>query len=249
MGKEIVVKCEKCASRYTLDPDLIKGEAARVRCSRCSHVFSVKKPVEQVVPDDIMDFEEPDLGLEVERPVAPEPPPPRVRPRPPKRPLVGYAIIFIIAAAAVFGGLYYFKGRSPGFKPSPGDKGTDLLNLLGMSAHFVTNRDAGTLLLVSGKLRNEYPVARRRIRLRLRIYTEDSKVAQEKLFYAGGSLSRDEAGKLNIKQIKKRTEAAGKGPQGVVMPAQMIPFAVVMDSLPRLAKLGDYSLELVSSSP
>lgn len=243
MAKEIVVKCEKCSSRYTLDPDLIKGETAKVRCSRCSHVFAVRKPVDAVEPDDIMDFEEPDLGAPPERPA------PTREPRAKRRSPLAYVLLFVVAAGAVFGAMYYLKGRTPGFKPSPGDKGIDLLNLLGMKSYFVTNRDAGTLFVVSGKLRNEYPVARRRVRLRLRIYTEDSKVATEKVFFAGGSLTREEAGKLKLGQIKKRTEKAGAGPQGVVLPSRVIPFAVVVDSLPKLSKLGDYSLELVSSSP
>lgn len=249
MSKEIVVKCEKCSSRYTLDPDLIKGETAKVRCSRCSHVFAVQKPVESVEPDDIMDFDEPDLGIGEEPGAPPELPPRRPVRAARRRSPLAYGLVFILAAGAVFGALYYLKGRTAGFKPSPGDKGIDLLNLLGMSAYFVENRSEGTIFVVSGKLRNEYPVARRRVRLRLRVYTEDSKVATEKLFYAGGSLTRDEAGKLNLGKIVKRTENAGKGPQGLVLPSRVIPFAVVVSSLPKLSKLGDYSLELVSSRP
>ena len=73
----MIINCEKCASRFNLDDNLIKETGSRVRCSVCSNIFTVypQRPEEEesdeheetVDLDSSLDFE--DEGL----PSDPEP--------------------------------------------------------------------------------------------------------------------------------------------------------------------------------
>jgi predicted Zn finger-like uncharacterized protein len=40
----MIVACQQCGTRFTLDESLIAGNIAKVRCSRCQHVFTVEPP-------------------------------------------------------------------------------------------------------------------------------------------------------------------------------------------------------------
>jgi predicted Zn finger-like uncharacterized protein len=40
----MIVACQQCGTRFTLDESLIAGKSAKVRCSRCQHVFTVEPP-------------------------------------------------------------------------------------------------------------------------------------------------------------------------------------------------------------
>ncbi len=64
----MVVTCPECGTRFELDENLIPGESAKGRCSRCGHTFVIRRPA----------------GREEPAPPPPEPPPPE--PQPPERP-------------------------------------------------------------------------------------------------------------------------------------------------------------------
>lgn len=39
----MVVTCPECGTRFTLQEDRMPGAVARVRCSRCRHVFRISR--------------------------------------------------------------------------------------------------------------------------------------------------------------------------------------------------------------
>ncbi|MEE8557311.1 MAG: zinc-ribbon domain-containing protein [Myxococcota bacterium] len=51
--KAMIVVCEKCETRFRLDPSRIGREGAKVRCSRCKHRFHVKFELPEVDPHSI----------------------------------------------------------------------------------------------------------------------------------------------------------------------------------------------------
>jgi len=63
----MIITCEECSTRFSLDDSLIKPEGSKVRCSRCKHVFTTFPVIQDAlepdfdVPED-MDFEEPDFS-------------------------------------------------------------------------------------------------------------------------------------------------------------------------------------------
>ncbi|MDD3582056.1 MAG: DUF3426 domain-containing protein [Desulfobacca sp.] len=60
----MIVTCEKCQTRFHLDEDRIKGDSAKVRCSRCQHVFEVTK--ETIEDSDLLAYlkEASDIAIE-----------------------------------------------------------------------------------------------------------------------------------------------------------------------------------------
>jgi predicted Zn finger-like uncharacterized protein len=43
----MIITCEKCETRFGLDENLIKESGSKVRCSKCRHIFTAYKPVQQ----------------------------------------------------------------------------------------------------------------------------------------------------------------------------------------------------------
>ncbi len=68
----MIVRCDKCNTRYKLDDASIPGEGIKVRCSKCGNIFIVEKPV----PEDVPHVEQPMPGGVHEEAAAPEPPAP-----------------------------------------------------------------------------------------------------------------------------------------------------------------------------
>jgi len=44
----MIVRCEKCKTKFSVDENLIKKNGSKVRCSVCKHVFTVFPPAEKV---------------------------------------------------------------------------------------------------------------------------------------------------------------------------------------------------------
>lgn len=40
----MIVQCERCHTRFKIDPQLINNPQSRLRCSKCKHVFAVQSP-------------------------------------------------------------------------------------------------------------------------------------------------------------------------------------------------------------
>ena len=49
----MIIECENCASKFSLDETLLKSEGSKVKCSRCKHVFTAY-PIKQVSDEEQM---------------------------------------------------------------------------------------------------------------------------------------------------------------------------------------------------
>jgi predicted Zn finger-like uncharacterized protein len=74
------VACPECGTRFSLDESRIPGSAAKVRCSRCQHVFRINREGHIVSPDWIPPAETPqetpppeEARQEIPEPAPPEP--------------------------------------------------------------------------------------------------------------------------------------------------------------------------------
>ncbi len=67
----MIVICEECGKKYSIDPSKIKGERARFKCSICSHLVTVTKP-KTVIEEPKTESEEP--KAESEEPKTPSQP-------------------------------------------------------------------------------------------------------------------------------------------------------------------------------
>ncbi len=59
----MIIKCEKCESEFNLNEKLIKTGGSKVRCSKCSDVFTVYPPAPEPVPEPTI-VERPEITKE-----------------------------------------------------------------------------------------------------------------------------------------------------------------------------------------
>jgi predicted Zn finger-like uncharacterized protein len=56
---KMIIECEKCASKFSLDEILLKSSGSKVKCSMCKHVFTAyptqQMSDEEPIPDKILD--------------------------------------------------------------------------------------------------------------------------------------------------------------------------------------------------
>jgi len=74
----MVVACPECGTRFSLDDSRISGDTAKVRCSRCRHVFRINRggqvlAMPEEPPAAPLAEEPPEQEMAEETPVAPEP--------------------------------------------------------------------------------------------------------------------------------------------------------------------------------
>jgi len=46
----MIVECENCRSKFNVDPERIKDDGSKVRCSKCKHIFLIYKPTPEAAP-------------------------------------------------------------------------------------------------------------------------------------------------------------------------------------------------------
>ena len=74
----MIVTCASCLTKFSLDETKIPSQGAKVRCSRCHHVFHIVPPVRREEEDVVEDFESFAKSHQevMEPPPKKEPPPP-----------------------------------------------------------------------------------------------------------------------------------------------------------------------------
>jgi predicted Zn finger-like uncharacterized protein len=118
-----------------------------------------------------------------------------------------------------------------------------------IKTEFVENGTAGRLLVIKGKVRNDYAEARNFIMVRGVLYSKDGKAVQEKTTYCGNTLSDTDLQALDKATIETRLRNRfGDEKSNFRVPSgKVLPFMVAFADLPQ--DLGEFSVEVVSSSP
>ena len=113
---------------------------------------------------------------------------------------------------------------------------------------FVENKTAGRLFVIKGKVRNDYPEARKFIMVKGVLYSKEGKPIQEKTVYCGNTLSESDLETLDKATMHTRLrDRFGDQRSNFRVPSgKVIPFLVVFSDLPQ--DLGEFSVEVVSSA-
>ena len=129
------------------------------------------------------------------------------------------------------------------------DLGNLKIAVYGTESRFVQNSDSGTLLVISGWVRNDYNAPRGQIRVTGRLFTHNNFVKSQTV-YCGDLISDEELGRLSAETIQKRLSDRLDviGPRDMVNPQQTLPFMIVFSQLPDdLASLEKYTVEVTDS--
>jgi len=253
----MIVTCESCNTKFRFDPARAKKSVAKVRCSRCRHVFSV-----EVLQDDLfLDVENPDVSLFED--VEPEPitvsrsepvsSPPPLKSRRSSSGLRGRWLVWIAAILLIGGGLYMFArllGSSSPIESTPVAADQSRVAILdNTKAYFLENTHAGQIFVVEGEAVNESPKAVSFILIEGKLYASGNRSALTQKCFSGNIMTREELMRLNITEIQNRMmNREGKNLANVNIPSKnRVPFMLVFHNLPELTSLNDYSIEVISA--
>jgi len=274
----MVVTCPECGTRFALDENLIRGESAKARCSRCGHIFTVHRPAasapagpppEEEIPPPPLEGEAggPTVGEEVSpvsvAPVSPErsPPPPAPSRRWPW--VVGAVLLLVLAAGAAVWRLAprwtaWLAGpgappaRVPVTLPPPPPAPEELkeLQVELTEANFgrLEHPQAGRLLVLLGEVVNQGAKARGPVRLRAALVDAQNREVAHRLAYAGITLTEKELLSLTPAEIERRLETPGG--EAVLGPRERRPFTLVFFGVPPdLAEAGYGFTVAVAEAP
>ena len=231
----MIVQCEQCSKQFRLNPNLIKGTAAKVRCSNCQHVFQVSRPQEVDVVETALASREME-GVP-----------------PPTRPSRKRLLILLIPLLVIAGGIALWRYVPWPQKSKPVEKttGIEKLNLVETRGYFVENQRAGQLFVIQGTVRNEFPVPRRWIHLRAKLYTTDGQTARQLDFFAGTMLSEQQLQNVPLEELLGLIQRppVKQDREQTIAAQQEVTFTVPFGDLPELATLSDYSVEILASQP
>ncbi|MDR2339192.1 MAG: zinc-ribbon domain-containing protein [Deltaproteobacteria bacterium] len=141
------------------------------------------------------------------------------------------------------------RGPLENLEPNPNtiDKLTFVEN---ETSHYIrSNLTSGKLLIITGRITNEYPDKRSFIRVRGLLKNPEGTVEAERQSYAGNYLSETELTSLPINEILSRLAIKG-GQNGLnigVEPKNSISFMLVFDKIPDDLTSYEYVVDVVSS--
>jgi predicted Zn finger-like uncharacterized protein len=169
-------------------------------------------------------------------------------------PAILIAIILAVIAAAGYGGylLLNSMGVSIPFISQPdsskvSDPGNLNIKSFDISSKFVDNNKIGKLFVITGKVKNEYPMARGSIQISGKIYTKDKVLAKTETAFCGNILSDIDLNNADSTTLKQRLQNRSGDNQinQKVLPGAAIPFMIVFTNLP--ANLEEFTTEVINS--
>ena len=114
---------------------------------------------------------------------------------------------------------------------------------------FVENKVVGTLFVITGKVRNDFPTHRSHIQVVGKLFSPGKKPAGVESVYCGNSLTDEELVSLPPDQIKARLgDKSGKNTSNVnVPPGKILPYMIVFHNLPET--LEEFTVAVKGSQP
>mgnify|MGYP001826675914 FL=1 len=231
----MIVQCEQCQKQFKLNPENIKRPTVKVRCSNCQHVFSVSRPEPAGVVETAL------TSPEVKSP-------PRTRPTSSRRLLILLIPLLVIAGGLA---LWLYVPWPESTKTVPQTTGIEQLHLVKSRGFFIDNKQAGQLFVIQGRVRNDFPVPRRWIHLRAKLYTTDGQTARQLDFYAGTVLSDQQLQNVPLEELLGLIQRPPIKQDRVqtIAAREEVTFTVPFGNLPELTELSDYSVEILASQP
>ncbi len=136
---------------------------------------------------------------------------------------------------------------------SPAHKVQDPGNLkitpFDINSKFLDNTKIGKIFVITGKVKNEYPMNRGAIQVTGKLYTKDKKMAKAETVFCGNILSDIDITNLDAAAIQQRLQnRMGDNHINVqVKPGSAIPFMIIFTNLPD--NLDEFTLEVNASAP
>lgn len=224
------IQCPHCASRFNL-PENLARPGAKLRCSVCRTVFALHMPepapapIPDLLPDDV------------------------VQSRPRRRWLFWLMLLLLLASAGA--AVYWYCWHERALTPAQGTAATSeniaLLTMKDVRQYYVHNEKMGKILVIEGRVVNEFPQPVSMITVEAVLYGQDQKVIRSSRQTAGNQLTPLQLKVLDKESMISRL-ADPDGEQGAnmtLLPGASAPFMVVFDALP--ADVSEFFVTIVDA--
>jgi predicted Zn finger-like uncharacterized protein len=267
----MIITCPQCLTKFNLDSGRVPEGGAKVRCSKCQHIFQVRQePSGQPTPSFEISPEE-SSGNSAEGPQRKE----RAGRRFPALTL----LIIALALAGMGYGTYVIWEKSadfrkvvinlPAFKQYLGlrDETEGYIAVEKLRGYYLENAKSGKIFVIEGQALNQWKESRSFIKVKGILLDAKGGKVGEKVVYCGNILSEKDLKELNREAIEKSLSSQfGISFSNVnIPPGKFVPFMIAfMDSTPKmpqdkptpepagkpaevLAEPSDFVVEVVSS--
>ena len=265
----MLLTCPNCHTKYRISDENIKSEGSKLRCSKCTHVFTaapedgemeysneqLTETQEVSVSED--ESGESDQGTERHQFYTFE-----------KKANYKKFSIFAIPIAVVLAGIivtgYFFypqlKEALPFLageqqiqtdvnqkqgKGGSKDKDVQEIALRNVRQYMVENEKIGQLLVIEGKAENKSDTPKKKVELRAQLYDDEGNVIQEKSFFSGYSISLFQLQILSRDKIENKLTPGDSSESKVLAPEEELKFMNVFFNPSR--KLSEFSLQVVGA--
>ena len=213
------IQCPHCASRFNL-PEHLARPGAKLRCSVCKTVFALQLPEPASAPAPIPDL----LPDDVEQP------------RPRRRWLFWLMLLLLLACggAAVYWYCWHERPLTPVQGTAATAENIALLTMKDVRQYYVNNEKMGKILVIEGRVVNEFPQPVSMITVEAVLYGQDQKVITSNRQTAGNQLTPLQLSVLDKEAMASRLADPEKEQEANVtlLPGASAPFMVVFDSPP-----------------
>lgn len=166
------IQCPHCASRFNL-PEHLARPGAKLRCSVCKTVFALQlpepapAPIPDLLPDDVE------------------------QPRPRRRWLFWLMLLLLLACggAAVYWYCWHERPLTPVQGTAATAENIALLTMKDVRQYYVNNEKMGKILVIEGRVVNEFPQPVSMITVEAVLYGQDQKVIASNRQTAGNQLT------------------------------------------------------------
>lgn len=182
-------------------------------------------------------------------------PPPRFRISPLAIILRSLFILFLASAGAMI--YFYYRPGIIDTKQLLGDligktvvkQESGQIRIGSLAASYVTNSQAGELLVIQGEAINEFSSARSAISVRASLLDKSGKILQQRTAFCGNPLSTSALQNLSFAEIEKAmNNQFGELMSNLnVAGGKTIPFTIVFQKFPK--GMSEYSVEVLDSKP
>ena len=211
------IQCPHCASRFNL-PEHLARPGAKLRCSVCKAVFALQlpepapAPIPDLLPDDVE------------------------QPRPRRRWLFWLMLLLLLACGGA--SVYWYCWHERPLTPVQGTAATAeniaLLTMKDVRQYYVNNEKMGKILVIEGRVVNEFPQPVSMITVEAVLYGQNQKVIASNRQTAGNQLTPLQLSVLDKEAMASRLADPEKeqGANVTLLPGASAPFMVVFDSPP-----------------
>ncbi|MDR2055851.1 MAG: zinc-ribbon domain-containing protein [Desulfovibrio sp.] len=177
------IQCPNCASRFNLPEDLAR-DGVKLRCSVCKTVFPYSASA-ATMPE--------------------QPPEPAKKDAGKTKPGRKAALAVLLLALCLAGGLsgyFWYSRQTPAPPPEDAAQKVARLTMRNVRQYFVDNEKIGKVMVIEGKVVNEFAQPKSLIAVEAAIYDKDKKTLSVKKQMAGTQLSLFQLQVLSEKEME-----------------------------------------------